>query len=235
MLGYLTDVFSKVLTLIMSTTITPNILDYIRVSLKLPPPSRIYRLPLDRLNLKYMVYLIQKLGFQELAFFVPKDGPVGLILKIMVFVNKIEDAIRLEKYLRSRLPDCVRNKKQAFVIIQAITSNLDANIRTRAKENLWYRNTQICICIECAGMGINILDIMRAVQFKIPDFISLSELLQRLGQKGRDKSHALVTLVFIHPSQVLPDDVHMLEQSAFKNLWLPVRRENCEQITNVIA
>ncbi|WP_375449210.1 C-terminal helicase domain-containing protein [uncultured Nostoc sp.] len=186
-------------------------------------------------NLKYMVCPIRKSGFQDLAFLVPKDGPVGLIPKTMVFVNKIEDAIRLERYLRSRLPDRVRNGKQAFVIIQLITSNLDANTKTRVMEDLRYGNTRICVCTECAGMGINIPDIMRAVQFKIPDFIALPELLQRLGRGGRDKSCAAIAMVFVHPSQVLPDDVHMLEQSAFKNLRLPVSRENREQITDVIA
>ena len=42
-------------------------------------------------------------------------------------------------------------------------------------------------------------------------------------------------MVFVHPSQVLPDDVHILEQSTFRNLRLPVSRENREQITDVIA
>ncbi len=42
-------------------------------------------------------------------------------------------------------------------------------------------------------------------------------------------------MVFVHPSQVLPDDMHMLEQSAFENLRLPVSRDNREQITDIIA
>ena len=84
-------------------------------------------------------------------------------------------------------------------------------------------------------MGINIPDIMRAVQFKIPNFIALPELLQRLGRRGRDKSSTAMAIVFVSSSQVLPDNVHMLEQSAFKNLRLPVSRENREQITDIIA
>ena len=153
----------------------------------------------------------------------------------MVFVDKIKNAIELEKYLRSRLPNCVRNGNQVFVVIRSFTSNLDANTRTRVMEDLRHGNDQIYICTECAGMGINIPDIMRAVQFKIPDFIALPELLQRLGRGGRDKSCAAIAIVFVHPSQILPDDVHTLERSAFKSLRLPVSKENREQITNVIA
>ena len=233
--GHLKDVFPTVPTLILSATITPNILDYVRISLKLSPPSRIYRLPLDRPNLKYMVCPIQKSGFRDLAFLVPKDGPISGIPKMIVFVDKIKDAIELEKYLRSRLPDCVRNGGRASVIIQSITSNLDANTRTRIMEDLWHENARICICMECAGMGINIPDIMHVVQFKISDFIALPELLQRLSRGRRDKSRTAMAIVFVSSSQVLLDNMYMLEQSAFKNLRLPVNRENCEQITDIIA
>lgn len=99
---------------------------------------------------------------------------------MMVFINKIEDVIKMEKCLRSRLPDHICNRNQASVIIQSITSNLDANTITKVIEDLCHNNAQICICIECIGMGINIPDIICMVQFKIPDFIALPELLQRL-------------------------------------------------------
>ena len=153
----------------------------------------------------------------------------------MVFVDKIEDAIELERYLQSRLPDCVRNGGQVSVIIESITSNLDTNTRIRIMEDLRNGNAQICICTECAGMGINIPDIMRAVQFKIPDFIALPELLQWLGRGGRDKFYTAIAIVFVSLSQVLPDNVYILEQSAFKNLRLPISRKNRKQIIDIIA
>ncbi len=52
---------------------------------------------------------------------------------------------------------------------------------------------------------------------------------------GKDKSLAAIAMVFVHPSQILLDDMHMLEHSAFKSLRLPVCRENCKQITDVIV
>ncbi len=117
MLEYLKDVFSIVLILILSATIILNILDYIWVSLKLPLPFRIYRLSLDRPNLRYIVCPIQKSGFQNLAFLVLKHGPISEIPKMIIFINTIEDAIEMERYLRSKLPDCVHNGNQAFVVI----------------------------------------------------------------------------------------------------------------------
>lgn len=42
-------------------------------------------------------------------------------------------------------------------------------------------------------------------------------------------------MVFVEMWQILPKDVHTLEGSAFKNLQLPVTRENCDQTTDIIA
>ena len=99
MLGKLNDVFSTVSILILSATITLKILDYVRVFLKLSPASLIYRLFLNRLNLKYIVCIIWKSDFLDLAILIPKNGSISGILKTMVFGDKIEDFIELEKYL----------------------------------------------------------------------------------------------------------------------------------------
>ena len=76
---------------------------------------------------------------------------------------------------------------------------------------------------------------MHEVQFKIPDFIALPKLFQQLSRARKNKSCATMAIVFVYPSQVLLDNVHTLEHSAFKSLQLPISRENCEQITNVNA
>lgn len=136
MLEYLGDIFFIVSNLILSATITSNILNYIQVFLKLFLFSRIYRLSLDHLIFKYIVYFIQKSGFWNLVFLVSKDSQINEILTIMVFVNKIQDVIKLEKYLWSRLPDCICNRSWIYMVIQSITSNLDDNTRTKCIENL---------------------------------------------------------------------------------------------------
>ena len=100
-----------------------------------------------------MVCSIQKSDFQDLAFFIPKDGLISKILKTIVFVNKIEDAITVEKYLQSRLSERIRNRHRALVVIQLINSNLDANTRARVIGNLWYENDQICVWMEYARYG----------------------------------------------------------------------------------
>ena len=103
MLGYLKDVFPTILIYLLSATVTLNILEYIRISLKFSPPSQIYKQPLDCLNLMYIVCPIRKTGFKDLDFFIPNGGIIGKILKTMIFVDKINNAIQMAKHLWSRL------------------------------------------------------------------------------------------------------------------------------------
>ena len=93
MLGYLKDIFPTTLIVLLSTTVTPNILEYIRISLKLFPPLRIYKQPLDRPNLTYIVILIRKNRFKDLDFFIPDGSAIDKIPKTMIFVDKIDNAI----------------------------------------------------------------------------------------------------------------------------------------------
>lgn len=104
MIGYLKDIFPNIPTLILSATITPNVFEYIRISLKLPPPLCIYRQSLDRPNLTYMVSSIKKPGFGDLAFAILNGGAICNILKIIIFVDSIDDAVAMTKYLRLKLP-----------------------------------------------------------------------------------------------------------------------------------
>ncbi len=71
----------------------------------------------------------------------------------MVFVDKIENTIRLERYLPFRLPNYICNKKQAFVIIQLITSNLDTNTKTKVMKDLGYKITRIYIYMKCTSIS----------------------------------------------------------------------------------
>ena len=235
MIGHLKDVFPTVPTLMLSATITPNVLEYIRVSLKLPSPLRIYRQPLDRPNLTYMVTPIRNPGFEDLAFVIPRGGAVADIPKTMIFVDSIDKAVQMTKYLRSRLSERIRTTSRPDEIIRTFSANLTAASRTRFLQDLRSGETRVWVCTECAGLGINLRDILRSFQWKVSKHLTLPDLLQRLGRAGRDPTLQAVAMVFVNTSQILPDNVHTLESSMFKDLQLPVTRDNQDRITNVIA
>ena len=93
MLRHLKNIFFTILICLLSATVTLNILEYNRVSLKLSLPLRIYRQPFDCLNLIYIVSLIRKIGFKDLDFLLPSGGTIDEIPKTMIFVDKINNVI----------------------------------------------------------------------------------------------------------------------------------------------
>lgn len=142
-LGHLKDVFPVLPTLILSATVTPSILEYIRVSLKISGPSRIHRESLDRLNFTYMVMPIQKPKYNELAFLV-RSGPVGNIPKTLIYVN-IDEAGDIVKFLKTKLSERIRDSEDVNVVIRDFSSNLEENTRYRHMAALRSGDTRIWV------------------------------------------------------------------------------------------
>lgn len=46
----------------------------------------------------YIVSPIYKVGFKDLNFFMPSRGIIGKILKILIFIYKIDNTIEMTKY-----------------------------------------------------------------------------------------------------------------------------------------
>lgn len=82
--------------MVLLTIIKPNILGYIRELLYFWAPTHFYKQPLNCPNTIQIVAPIIKLRFSELDFLISKTG---LILKIMVFINKINNAMKITTYL----------------------------------------------------------------------------------------------------------------------------------------
>ena len=99
MLGHLKDIFLTIPMYLLSAMVTPNIMEYIWAELKFSLPLQIYRQPFDYLNLTYIVSPIRKTRFKNLDFFISSESAVSKILKTIVFVDKIDDAIQMAKYL----------------------------------------------------------------------------------------------------------------------------------------
>lgn len=153
----------------------------------------------------------------------------------MIFVEKIDKGVQIAKYLLSRFPKFICREKRPDHIIHTFMANLTTILRTQFLSDLRLDETQIWIYTEYTGMGINLPDISCVIQFKISDYIILPKLLQQLGCGGRNASCIAVAMVFIEMWQILPDDIHILEGSIFKDLWLLVTCKNCDQITDIIV
>ena len=62
-----------------------------------------------------MVKEIKQKGFKELDILVPQTERISDIPKTMIFVDKIEDGIKMAQYLRSLLPESQRKKGDQII------------------------------------------------------------------------------------------------------------------------
>ena len=172
-------VFPDVPVIALFATITKNVPEYICKSLLLRSPVHLYKRTLDRPNITYMVQEITKPGFSELDILLPQGGGVADVPKTMIFVDSINEGIRITTYLRSMLDESLRGSGD--VIIRPFASNLRANTRAIFMDDFRLGNTRILVCTDAAGMGVDVRDIKCSIQWKIADHFSLAALLQRIG------------------------------------------------------
>ncbi len=108
---------------------TPNTLEYVRKTLNLKTPVRLYWRPLDRPNIIYTIIPITSPGFEDLNFLIlPKISSIGNIEKTMIFVNSIEKGRALAIYLQTLLLDKLKDRGED--IIKSFSSILKATTKT---------------------------------------------------------------------------------------------------------
>lgn len=130
-----------------------------RISLKLFLLSQIYKQPLNYPNLIYIVNSIHKTRFKDLDFLLSSEDIIDKILKTIIFMNKIVNAIQIVKYLYFRLPKYIRKEKCPNHIIYTFTANLITISKTKFLINFHLGKTRIWICTNYIGMCINLLNI----------------------------------------------------------------------------
>ena len=146
----------------VSATMTTNTLEYVRKTLNLKTPVRLYRRPLDRPNITYTVASITSSGFEDLNFLIPpKIGGIGNIEKIMIFVDSVEKDIALGKHLQSLLPNNLKDRGEKIIV--SFSSILEAKTKTDCLEDFLNSDTRILIYTDAARMGVDIPDIRRVI------------------------------------------------------------------------
>lgn len=133
---------------------------------------------LDQPNLMYIVNPIHKIEFKDLDFFISNRGALGKIPKIIIFVDKINNAVQIAKYLYSRFFEHIQKENRPNHIIHIFMTNFTTISKTQILADFCFNENWIWICTEYMGMGINLSDIRCTIQFKISNYIMLSELLQ---------------------------------------------------------
>lgn len=122
-----------------------------------------------------MIKKIKEKGFKELDIFVPQTKKISNIPKTMIFIDKIEDEIKMALYLRSLLPELIHKKGQQILWI--FFFNQKASTWKFFMEEFKDENIRILIYTDAARIGVNIWDVACAIQWKMSNHLILTTLL----------------------------------------------------------
>lgn len=100
----------------VSATMTLNIIEYVKKSSNVKILVGLYQKSLDSPNIIYIITLIINFGFEYLKFVILlKISSIGNIEKTMIFVDSVEKSIVLEIYLKTFLPNNLKNRSNNII------------------------------------------------------------------------------------------------------------------------
>lgn len=83
----------------------------------------------------YIMNLIYKTGFINLDFLILSKSTISKISKTIIFVDKINNAIEIEKYLQSKVLKQIWNKKDLKDIIYIFLTNFTITSKSKFLAN----------------------------------------------------------------------------------------------------
>ncbi|KAG9123823.1 hypothetical protein FRC07_013843 [Ceratobasidium sp. 392] len=176
----------------LSATLTPRVRRDIITRLNLSSTHIFINEGNDKHNLtviaaraKYPLISLYDLAFLiPFLTFHPLDIPVT-----MVYADSIEVGQRIVRFLTSLLPPHLQNAG----IIRPYNARLTHEYRALAMKGLREGNIRVLVCTDAAGMGCDLSNIERVVQWRV---VGLSALIQRWGRSGRSGEKALGILLY---------------------------------------
>ncbi|OAQ22105.1 P-loop containing nucleoside triphosphate hydrolase protein [Linnemannia elongata AG-77] len=159
----------------MSATLPPNILHAVKTSLYFKNDVIIVKADCDRPNIKY-----------EVRQFPTRKGCILDIIKhfmdfakTIIYFDDITEMSKVCRYLHKEF-----SHKRRMIV--RYFSDLSADAKRKRIREFKEGGIRVLLSTEAAGMGCDIPDVVRVIQFKCPE--NISTLVQRLGRAARSPS-----------------------------------------------
>ncbi|EJF60637.1 P-loop containing nucleoside triphosphate hydrolase protein, partial [Dichomitus squalens LYAD-421 SS1] len=147
-----------------------------------PSTSFYLNLGNDRPNITWEVRYMKagRPELDELEFLLPTLPNSSRLTKTMVFFDDITASMKARRWFQKRLPAALYPRVRCY---NARRGELSKGL---VMSQFLKGDIDILLATEAAGMGCDIPDVAKVVQFKAPN--SLSTWLQRAGRAGRSAS-----------------------------------------------
>jgi hypothetical protein len=178
----------------------------------------------DNINLTVLP-MTSGAGFDQLCDLLPADfTSPNDIPKTLIFIDNVDHAILLLQAFRRRLGMLVnenipiesRHLMDPQQLIQCYFSPLDDRAKSASLETIQNGDTRICICTEAFGMGVDIPDILRVIQWGVSSLLTAASLFQRVGRAARDPECVGIGVVYVQ--ETILRDIAKLMDNVGSNL-----------------
>ena len=143
-------------------------------------------------------------SYEDLNWIIPAGlKSLGEIYKTMIFVDSLSAVCELTDHLIARFKLEWRGPPMRAMPGESI-ADFSAVLSTERREQILMRfkegECKILVCTEAAGMGIDIGDVRRVIQWKASQLLNLSSFYQRSGRAGRNIHHQAIAILYYQAS-----------------------------------
>ena len=199
----------------LSATMALHIQGFIHSTLRLPTKCRLLKRSVNRENICYVVREMTRpsRSFEDLFFLIPPEiqSPCGII-KTMVFLDGLGEACELASALIERIPKVLYEEEPDLVA--EYTNGLSAERRDYSMDLFQKGICRILVCTEACGMGVDVADVERVIQWGVTPRVNLSTIIQRMGRAAR-KSHMQGVGILFHTSNSVVTENHVMDAQKY--------------------
>ena len=185
--------------LALTATMGPHVGKYIHKSLQMTKPTRLIKRCVDRPNIYFHRIGIRNASvFSELDWLVPKGiCDAQVIPKTIVFIDSLPGVCAMVDYLIARLKqEWTGERPPHRDLICDFSTALSLERREQILASFQEGHNRLLVCTEACGMGLDIGDVLRVIQWKATKLLNLATFFQRAGRAGRISSNRTVAILY---------------------------------------
>ena len=185
--------------LVLSATMTNYVRHFVASSLKLHRPTRLLKMSIDRPNVYLTGHQLRHPlhTFKDLEFVIEGE----IIPKTMIFCDNCDEGCEMVTHIRSWIPREVLAVNPDLIL--EYTTAITVQRRNYNLDSFARGDTRILVCTEACGMGVDIQDIERIIQWRLTPLINLSVIWQRLGRCARGVNRTGIGIIMFQKSTVI--------------------------------
>ena len=199
--------------MILTATFAPHVASYVHKSLSLMKDTRLLRMCVDRKNIFLARRPIKNSSsYEELNFVLPLSiGSPEDIPKTIIFMDSRPAVCKATDHLILRLSNVklkLQNSANSVVAKQELSNDcvgdfsmaLSLERREELLKKFREGECRILVATEGAGMGLDIPDVQRVIQWKCTKLLNIATYYQRAGRAGRSSHIQAVSILFYQQS-----------------------------------